>query len=89
MVELIEKTVISDDAIKYLKEVKKKFKGKISRAWMEQDYLTAPSDESEFKKGKVECFKQKLMRKADDGSSHSYIKYEITERGYEVLKLAK
>lgn len=89
MVELIEKTIVSDDAIKYLKEVKKKFKGTISRAWIEQDYLTAPNDDSEYKQGMRECFDLKLIKRADDGSEFSYIRYEITERGYEVLKLSK
>lgn len=90
-----EITRVSNDAIKYLKEMKK-FNGVISRAEMKHDYLTDPQDKMDYSKGRIikskwikgreECVNKKLIERADSGSFYEYIKWKISERGEMALR---
>lgn len=87
-VTLIRKTEISDDAIRYLRELKRAG-GTVSRGIKAHDYLTAPDFGSRLYGGLTECWKYKLVVKADGGHHSEYVKTTLTEAGFEVLKAAK
>ena len=93
-IELVEKTTIKAEAIKYLTEVVGKFNGYITRGNMKHDYLTAPNSvkregQDSFIEGYNECMKYKLMERADGGGHDTYIAYRISEKGKQVLELAQ
>ena len=85
-VELIEKTIASKNATRYLKEMFK-FNGGISRGSINHDYLTAPKEESNFYQGKEECVEKKLITRLDAGNSCEFIRWGISDRGLTVLSL--
>lgn len=81
MVELIEKTELSDNAVNFLKEVNS-VGGKIDFGESKHRYLRGDL----WKEAWSECGKQKLVYKSDGGGD-CYMEYSITERGYKVLEL--
>lgn len=77
----VEKTFINESTIKYLLKLES-FGGTASRApWDKGKQLVY-----EIPK---EVLDNKLVEKADDGSSDSYIARKISKRGYDVLKQYK
>jgi hypothetical protein len=91
-----EITKVSEEAIKYLLEMKK-YNGVISRGEMKHDYLTSPQDrvdysnggkviKSEWSEGRDECVDKNLIERADSGSSYEYIKWKISKKGEVALK---
>lgn len=89
MVELIQKTNVSGNAIDYLNILNSRFSGEISRGIIDHDYLTNPEVGSQLERGKLECIKLGLICRSDNGSDLSCIKYKISELGYKVISLSK